>query len=178
MSGDFSDITRAFDNARVRLAGPADTGDYSALGRHFVVDGQLQAIEVPEPRDQGDGITDADIAAEMREGMGLKPAAPQMILTSDSAARKRMPLFRGLIKYFPRALAAVAQLSYDANEKHNPGEPLHWSENKSNDHLDAATRHLFDAGTIDPEFGFYHDVGLAWRALANLETLLKQQETK
>jgi hypothetical protein len=103
-----------------------------------------------------------------------------MVLPSDSFIRKQLPIFNGFLRYFPRACAAVSHLSLLANEKHNPGEPLHWSENKSSDHLDALTRHLIDAGRIDPEFGLLHDVGLAWRAFANLETILKkiEQENK
>jgi hypothetical protein len=31
------------------------------------------------------------------------------------------------LDYFPDALAAVAQISYQGNQKHNPGEPLHWA---------------------------------------------------
>lgn len=152
--------------------------EYRVLGHHGLPGRPEPIIPVPDEPASNDGISDTDLAVEMARGMGLTTEGPRMVLSSDSAERKRMPLFRGLIKYFPRALAAVAQLSFDANEKHNPGEPLHWSEGKSNDHLDAAARHLFDAGSIDPEFGFHHDVGLAWRALANLETLLKNKEPK
>ena len=67
-----------------------------------------------------------------------------MSLPTDSAARKRIPMFTGLLKYFPDALAAVAELSYEANEKHNPGEPVHWSREKSDDHPDCTIRHLTD----------------------------------
>jgi hypothetical protein len=192
VSGDFSDITKAFDNARVRLAGPADTGDnarvrlagpvdtgdYSALGRHFDVTGPQPPLEAPEPRDHSDGITDADIATEMREGLGLKPVLEPQLLPTDSAERKRMPVYSGVVKYFPRALAYVAQISFAGNEKHNPGQPLHWSRDKSSDHLDCAARHLIDAGRVDPEDGLLHDGKLVWRALANLELKLESMETK
>src|SRR5699024_12009975 len=40
------------------------------------------------------------------------------------------------------ALAAVANLSYTANQKHNPGERMHWARNKSTDHADCLIRHL------------------------------------
>lgn len=87
-----------------------------------------------------------------------------------SAARKALPLFDGCVMYFPDALLAVAEHSRKANQKHNPGQPLHWSKHKSSDHANCVARHLVDIGQnwdeIDPEFGSLHAVALAWRALA------------
>lgn len=96
-----------------------------------------------------------------------------MSLPDDAKARKNVPLYSGLIKYFPRALAAVAELSRIGNEQHNPGKPLHWDRSKSGDELDALTRHLFEAGTVDSD-GVRHSTKTAWRALANLEKELEQ----
>lgn len=92
-----------------------------------------------------------------------------MILPSDASARKRIPIFTGVIAYFPHALAEVAKVSLRGNEQHHPGKPLHWDKSKSTDHLDALLRHLVDA--LDPA----HDraevlAQVAWRALAELET--------
>jgi hypothetical protein len=101
---------------------------------------------------------------------------PTMRLSNNSDERKNTPIFSGVLNYFPLALAAVAQLSKKGNDKHNPGQPLHWSRGKSTDHKDCIARHLIDAGTIDPDSEMFHDVGLAWRALANLETLLENQD--
>lgn len=89
------------------------------------------------------------------------PAAP---------TRKDYPLFAGCLNYFPDALLAVAHLSKIGNDKHNPGEPLHWSKGKSADHADCLARHLLAHGTIDPETGLSHTVAAAWRALALLQT--------
>ena len=50
-----------------------------------------------------------------------------MTLPTNAVQRKATPMFSGLLQYFPDALAAVAQVSYAGNEKHNPGEPLHWA---------------------------------------------------
>jgi hypothetical protein len=94
------------------------------------------------------------------------------MLPTDAAARKAVPLYRGLIKYFPRALAAVAELSLAGNEQHNPGSELHWDRTKSKDELDAAARHLFEAGTTDTD-NQRHSTKLAWRSLANLEKELE-----
>lgn len=93
------------------------------------------------------------------------------MLTDDAKARKETPLFSGCLRYFPRALAAVARLSKKGNDKHNPGEPLHWSRDKSNDHGDCLVRHQVEYDCIDPETGEYHATAVAWRALAQLELL-------
>jgi hypothetical protein len=93
----------------------------------------------------------------------------------ESARRKATPIYSGVLMYFPKAIAAVARLSDKANEKHNPGEPLHWSREKSSDHKDCIARHLMDAGTWDDEMDELHDVALAWRALANLELALEER---
>jgi hypothetical protein len=94
------------------------------------------------------------------------------MLPTDAKARKAVPLFRGLIRYFPDALAAVAELSRVGNEQHNPGQPLHWDRAKSTDELDALCRHLWEAGTLDSD-GIRHSVKVAWRALANLQKELE-----
>jgi hypothetical protein len=44
---------------------------------------------------------------------------PTNALPLGSAARKDIPLARGVLDYFPAALAAVAELSRKGNEKHN-----------------------------------------------------------
>jgi hypothetical protein len=80
---------------------------------------------------------------------------------------------RGLLDYFPDALAAVAALSMAANEKHNPGEEMHWARGKSTDHADCIVRHLVDRGQLDDD-GFLHDAKVAWRALAMLQTALER----
>ncbi len=94
-------------------------------------------------------------------------------LPTDAAARKRVPLARGLLDYFPSALAAVAELSQAGNDKHNPGEELHHARGKSGDHADCILRHLLDRGTLDPEDGLRHSAKVAWRALALLQEELE-----
>ena len=97
-------------------------------------------------------------------------------LPTEAAARKGIPLFSGLIKYFPKALAAVAEVSKIGNEQHHPGTPLHWDRSKSSDELEAAARHLWEAGTRDALDGCRHSAKLAWRALANLEKEIEREE--
>lgn len=84
-----------------------------------------------------------------------------------------MPLATGVLDYFTAALAEVARLSRAGNDKHNPGEPLHWARGKSTDHADCILRHLADRGTIDPEDGISHSAKVAWRALALLQEELE-----
>lgn len=94
------------------------------------------------------------------------------LLSSDPQARKNAPIARGFLDYFPRAIAAVAELSRVANEQHNPGQPMHWAKGKSNDHADCLLRHLIERGTIDTD-AQRHSTKVAWRALALLETELE-----
>ena len=97
-----------------------------------------------------------------------------MTLTTDSNDRKAIPVASGFIDYFPDAIAAVAALSKASNEKHNPGEPLHWSKDKSNDHDDCLMRHFIERYDFDPDDNFLHLVKVAWRAMASLQTYLDE----
>jgi hypothetical protein len=92
--------------------------------------------------------------------------------------RKQYPLYTGLLKYFPDALMEVAHNSFVGNEKHNPGEPLHWSKEKSNDHEDAQMRHAADRakGIIFDTDGVRHKTKIAWRALAALQTEIDNEK--
>lgn len=93
------------------------------------------------------------------------------ILPTDAQARKNAPIARGVLDYFPKALAAVAELSRIGNEQHNPGQPMHWAKEKSTDHADCILRHMIDRGTIDTD-AVRHSTKVAWRALAMLEVEL------
>jgi len=85
-----------------------------------------------------------------------------------AADRKATPVFSGVLNYFPDALQDVAKCSQAGNDQHHPDTPLHWDRAKSTDELDALTRHLLDAGTLDTD-GIRHSAKVAWRALANLQ---------
>ena len=73
----------------------------------------------------------------------------KLTLGTDSADRKNIPLFSGVLKYAPAALAGVARISKAGNDKHNPGEPLHHARGKSADHGDCVIRHAMDAADIE-----------------------------
>lgn len=95
-----------------------------------------------------------------------------MALPTDAQERKNSPIYSGVLKYFPDAIAAVAQLSKIGNDQHNPGQPLQWAREKSSDHHDCLIRHAMDAGTIDTD-GVRHSAKVAWRALAALQLELE-----
>lgn len=98
------------------------------------------------------------------------------ILTTDDQERKNTPIYSGVLAYFPAAIAYVAKISKMGNDKHNPGQPLHWARGKSMDQTDTIARHLIEVGTIDPKSGLRHSGFLAWRALANLQLELEREE--
>lgn len=111
------------------------------------------------------------------------PAAPapdpikeprRLITLLTSAERKEYPMATGLLDYFPDALAEVSHVSYLGNQKHNPGQPLHWARGKSNDHADCVVRHMSTRGHIDGS-GVVHLAEAAWRALADLQEYLEKK---
>ena len=88
--------------------------------------------------------------------------------------RKQMPVYSGVLKYFPDAIREVAKVSWAGNEQHHPDKPLHWDRAKSSDELDALARHLIEAGTIDTD-GIRHSAKICWRSLSNLQKELEQE---
>ena len=80
-------------------------------------------------------------------------------MEKNKQKRKEIPLYSGLIKYFPDALCEVARVSYIGSKQHHPDKGVHWDKSKSQDELDALMRHLFEGDWAS----------VAWRALANLQ---------
>jgi len=68
-------------------------------------------------------------------------------MEKNKQKRKEIPLYSGLIKYFPDALC---------------------DREKSKDDLDALMRHLMENGMYDID-GVRHTAKIAWRALAHLQ---------
>ena len=97
-----------------------------------------------------------------------------MSLPTDSKARKNIPVYRGFIKCFPDAIAAVAQLTGVATKQHHPDGGVYWDKTKSTDELDALLRHMLD-DVMEPlsrdAEGVLHAVKIAWRGMANLQRL-------
>lgn len=92
----------------------------------------------------------------------------------EAEDRKNTPVFSGVLNYFPDAIKEIARVSLAGNEQHHPGTPLHWDRDKSTDELDALSRHLIDAGTLDSD-GIRHSAKVAWRALANLQKEIENE---
>lgn len=86
-------------------------------------------------------------------------------LPAGSAERKEYPLYSVLFGYFPAAMNSLAHHAFKSNDKHNPGKPLQWSRNNSDDHAECLLRHLQE--------GDYE--GVMWRAAALLQ-LQKEKE--
>jgi hypothetical protein len=106
------------------------------------------------------------------EGTGGVMPVDDYVLPTDSAVRKEIPIFSGVLNYFPLAVAAVARVSKRGNDQHNPGQPMHWAREKSQDHKDCIVRHLIDFESVNPSTGEYDDAAaLVWRGLAALQLL-------
>lgn len=135
------------------------------------------------------GVDAADFPLAVgSSGLAAQPATvsamlpPRLIDRLTSAERKEYPLCEGFVDYFPDAMALVAHLSWAANEKHNPGEPLHHARNKSADEADCIMRHLScrDGGDdiVFPsgrKVYIPHRVAMAWRAMAELQKWAEMQ---
>ena len=107
----------------------------------------------------------------IRQANDKKPR--ERLIQTTSEERKKYPMARGLLDYFPDALAEVSKVSYLGNEKHNPGQPMHHARGKSTDHADCIMRHLAGRGGYDGEVR--ETAALAWRALAMLQEEIEQE---
>lgn len=96
----------------------------------------------------------------------------ERLIKPSPEERKSMPVYNGVLMYFPDAIREVAKCSQAGNNQHHQDKPLHWDRSKSGDELDALTRHLLEAGTTDSD-GIKHSAKVAWRALANLQKELE-----
>ncbi len=99
-----------------------------------------------------------------------------MTLPRDPQERKQLQLYTFMFQYFPDAWLEVVRIARLGNEQHNPGQPLHWSRNKSTDQMNAVFNHLFDYGLgakVDSDNG-YHLAKLIWRAMAQLQLDIEQ----
>jgi hypothetical protein len=94
-------------------------------------------------------------------------------LPEDDAKRGLYPMADGCLDYFPNALAEVSRISYEGNEKHNPGKPMHWARGKSTDHRNKIIRHTVDS-LPETEVAIEHAAQAAWRALAYLQEKIER----
>jgi hypothetical protein len=138
-------------------------GDFKVLEPYFIARGywDTEWSSIWEVcGNNEDGVYCAPIDSPIAKLNAIKaPSDTPQALPTDAAERKTFPLYSGLVAYFPHALSAVANLSYQGNLQHHPDKPLHWDMDKSSDELDALMRHIVDEDWVH----------VAWRALANLE---------
>lgn len=92
----------------------------------------------------------------------------------------KAPIYRGVVSYFPRAIAAVASVSEFGANKYAWGG---WRsvDNGYARYSDAMVRHLGEEAKgeiLDPDSGLLHAAHTAWGALARLELYLTEQERK
>ena len=86
-------------------------------------------------------------------------------LPSDAQERKAIPVYTGIIKYFPDAIVEISKVSLKGGIQHGlTPETLHWDRSKSGDELDAMMRHLIDEDWAQ----------VAWRALENLQKQIER----
>lgn len=96
-------------------------------------------------------------------------------MINKTISRKDMPIFSGVLMYFPDAFLELSKVSKAGNDQHNPGQPLHWDKSKSKDEADALVRHLLESGTLDID-GMRHTAKVAWRALALLQREIENEK--
>ena len=132
-------------------------------------EGDIEAIPNKQEENQAcvfevnRGIEFTETPIELQSNQGI-----EFTETPIEFSRKQTPIFTGVLNYFPDAIREVAKCSYAGQQQHNPDKPLAWDRSKSGDELDALSRHLLEAGTIDTD-GIRHSAKVAWRALANLQ---------
>lgn len=95
-------------------------------------------------------------------------------LPTEDAARKALPIFTFITRYFPAVWAELTKVCVAGNIQHNPElDPtdIQWSRGKSTDQLNTAFRHLFDRGCghhFDTD-GQRHIVKAIWRLCAQAQ---------
>lgn len=100
-----------------------------------------------------------------------------MSLPDDRDARNALPVWDGVIAYFPDTWAEIAKVSVLGNKQHGLGEKLHFNREVSTDHANKVMRHMLDhaAGKVLDSDGTYHLAKAAWRALAALQVAIEAQ---
>ena len=110
--------------------------------------------------------------SELAEAARKKHTPEEWLDSLTSAERKEFAVFQGFKRYFPLAMMLIARHSVRMNEKHNPGEPVHWAKEKSKDHDDCIERHgisiAINPDSVDSD-GAYHMICRGWRAMAAIE---------
>lgn len=87
-------------------------------------------------------------------------------MADEHKARKETPIYSGVHRYFPAALAGVARVSLAGSRQHHGDDSLYDDRAKSNDDSDCLIRHLSDSEIGNGMDGpVPHVDKVAWRAL-------------
>jgi len=123
-----------------------------------------------------DTISDTGWCKNTHWQKGFSPATEELKVANSN--RKQIPIYSGVMKYFPDAIREVAKCSYAGQQQHNPDKPLAWDRSKSGDELDALMRHLTDysEGVEFDEDNVPHLAKVAWRALAALQKYVESKD--
>ena len=123
-------------------------------------------------------IGEEDVEYVSRKVLGGNVTVNERVIKEPTVADKRkgMPVYSGVLKYFPDALKEVSKCSLAGQKQHNHGNELYWDKSKSTDNEDALVRHLIDH-SVDPldTDGVLHLAKVAWRALAALQIHLDNE---
>src|ERR1044071_8702488 len=99
-----------------------------------------------------------------------------MVTAADKQKAAKVPVWQGVLEYFPKALHAVGAISKMGAQKHNEGKmPTKWRQYPVDVYADALARHILEENkgdVYDSESKMLHAGHEAWNALARLELLL------
>lgn len=115
------------------------------------------------------------------------------LFPTDDKARKMLPVFSMLTRYFPKAMREITKVCVANNVRYNPDRDpadINWARGKSPDQLGSAFRHLFER-TVDNQVfepvsaevenatgitSVYVLAEAAWRVCAALELEIERCE--
>lgn len=117
------------------------------------------------------------------------------LFPEDDKARKGMPIFKLVTRYFPKALREITKVSVANNVRYNPGRDpfdINWARDKSKDQMGSLFRHMLERTVDGKKFEsvpseFAEKIGYnrvyvlaeaAWRALAALELEIEEVEAE
>ena len=105
------------------------------------------------------------------------------LFPDNDQARKLLPIFKLVTRYFPKALREVTKVSVANNVRYSPEKDpadINWARGKSTDQLGSAFRHMMEAAVDGKVFETGTDIYIlaeaAWRILAALELEIENQE--
>lgn len=103
-----------------------------------------------------------------------------MSLPTDRDMRNALPVWDGVVLYFPDVWAEIAKVSVAGNKQHALGAKLHWDTSVSTDHANKVFRHMLDdaTGSVMDEDGTFHLAKAMWRLGAMLQLRIWERDGK